>query len=435
VRIVIRSPDAESARRLQERLRAARVRALPGPRDARSVAESEDIAFIDATASARAHAIEVARALAAAEDRPSAIVAGVERERPPPAGLAHEQTIDAWVPVDAPPNLLLRHVESIVRAAIGREERARRRATAETLGVEVSERSDARRLKCLYIGAPSRFFLALERAFAAHSGLVTAAFTSFTGFDHLHDEAFEAVAINGAEDSATAIALCAALRRNAGLHHLPTLVVLKRGDAASEAAAIERGAAAVVAEDAPADSGLAWLFEAIRRERERRAVERDLAVLRDRLGDSATGLWSPRNFEAHLARLAQDHQAAGRELSLVALKVLPAPGAREPSDAIWRRTFREAATLTGRLIRDTDSAAAFGRDLIVVAMPSSGLDGARRTAERTAAVGECTAFAGGDGSAGPLVFEQSAVQLQPGETGASLLARALAAFQPAGATA
>jgi two-component system cell cycle response regulator PopA len=435
VRIVIRSPHAEGARRAQEQMQAAGVHASVGQRGPLAASEREDLAFIDASGDAREEALAMAQALAASGDhRPAAIVAGVEWARPPAAGLAAMPGIDAWIPLDAPAALLARHVDAVIRAVIAREERARRQATAQALGAELPERAEKLRLKCLYIGAPSRFFLAVERMFAAHQGLVTAAFTSFTGFDHLHDEAFDAVVINGVEDPATAIALCAALRRNAGLHHLPTLVIAKARDAATEAAAIERGAAAVAQEDAPADTGLAWLFESIRRERERRRTELELSVLRDRLGDSATGLWSVQAFQAHVARLAEDHHATGRALSLVALRVLPAHGAREPSDAAWRRTFREAATLAARLIRDTDSGAALGRDLILVALPMTPLDGARRTAERMAAVGECTAFAG-DESRGPLVFEQSAVQLRLGESGAGLIARAVAAFEPAGAIA
>jgi hypothetical protein len=49
-------------------------------------------------------------------------------------------------------------------------------------------------------------------------------------------------------------------------------------------------------------------------------------------------------------------------------------------------------------------------------------------AERIAAVASCTAFASGEGGVGPLVFEQSAVELQPGESGAGALARALHAL-------
>ena len=42
---------------------------------------------------------------------------------------------------------------------------------------------------------------------------------------------------------------------------------------------------------------------------------------------------------------------------------------------------------------------------------------------------ECTAFASGEGGAGPLVFEQSVVEMQPGESGSALLARALRAIE------
>jgi hypothetical protein len=66
-----------------------------------------------------------------------------------------------------------------------------------------------------------------------------------------------------------------------------------------------------------------------------------------------------------------------------------------------------------------------GSDIIAIALPASPLKGARRTGERIASVAECTAFVSGEGGAGPLVFEQSAVELQPGESGAAMLARAL----------
>ena len=97
---------------------------------------------------------------------------------------------------------------------------------------------------------------------------------------------------------------------------------------------------------------------------------------------------------------------------------------------MWKRGFGEIATLTGRLIRDADTGVVLGRDLIVVALPATDLKGARRSAERVASVAECTAFAAGEGGAGPLVFEQSVVELQPGESGAGLLTRATGVFEP-----
>jgi GGDEF domain-containing protein len=116
-------------------------------------------------------------------------------------------------------------------------------------------------------------------------------------------------------------------------------------------------------------------------------------------------------------------------MSLAVLRVLPAIGAREPSAEAWRKGFAEIASLAARLMRDADSGAALGGDLIALALPAARLKDAKRTAERIASVGECTAFASGDNGAGPLVFEQSAVELQPGESGAAMLARALRAIE------
>lgn len=434
MRIVIRSPDAREARLAQEKLEAAGVEAAALAGDA-PAPDGEDITVIDASDRRRSGTVEFAQRLATSPNRPVAIVAASVWQRPPPQGLEFGGVYDSWIAFDAPPALLARQMQAVMRMGVAEEELRRRRATAGELNLAPHGAPRPRRLKALYIGAPSPFFLALERIFASHRGLVTAAFSSFSGFDHLHDEFFDAVVLNGAADPATAISLCAALRRNAGLNHLPTLVVTKADDTATATAAIDRGAAAVIAEDAPSEEGIAWLFDAIRRERRRRDAEEELRALRDRMGDATTGLFTPAAFETHLKRLADDHHATGRRLSLVALRVLPAHGARTPSDAVWRKGFREVATLASRLIRDTDCGAALGRDLIVAAMPTTPLKGAQRTAERISAVVECTAFAAGEGDAGPLVFEQSTAELKPGESGRGLLARALELFAVQGQTA
>jgi two-component system cell cycle response regulator PopA len=138
---------------------------------------------------------------------------------------------------------------------------------------------------------------------------------------------------------------------------------------------------------------------------------------------------APGPFDAHLARLAADHHATGRPMGVVVLRASPAIGAREPDAETWRKGFAEIASLASRLVRDADCGVTLGGNLIALALPASNLISARRTAERIASVAECTAFASGDGGTGPLVFEQSVVELQPGESGAALLARALRAIE------
>jgi two-component system cell cycle response regulator PopA len=325
--------------------------------------------------------------------------------------------------------LLAAQMDAWLRVAIAEEERTRRNATAQAQSIPAPQPLEPRKLKALYIGAPSAMFLALERTLTEQGGLVAAAFTSYTGFDHLHDEPFDAVVLNGAQDPSTAVSLCAALRRNATLYHLPTMVLTAPGDNATAAAAIDRGASAVADAHAPYGPSLGWLFEAVRRERSRRAAEHEMRALRDLMGEARTGLWKRAPFEDHLTRLANDHHASGRPMSVVALRVTPAIGAREPSAEAWRKGFAEIASLAARLMREADSGVTFGHDIIALALPAARLRNAQRTAERIASVAECTAFASGDDGAGPLVFEQSVVELQPGESGSALLARALRAIE------
>jgi two-component system cell cycle response regulator PopA len=426
LRIVVRCQDAKTARDAQAALAAARVdaAALPGPY--RAAPDGEDVAIVVAPSGD----IAAAAGLVPADAPTLATLVALPGASPPPNGMRRELNFSGAINLEAPAKLLGAQIEAAIREAIACEERNARAATAAELNVTAPAAAEPRKLKALYIGAPSAMFLSLERALTEQGGLVAAAFSSYAGFDHLHDEPFDAVVLNGAQDAMTAISLCAALRRNASLYHLPTMVVTAPSDDKTVNAALERGAAAVVAANAPYGPSLGWLFEAIRRERSRGAAEHEIRAFRDLMGDPRTGLFKRAPFETHVTRLANNHQASGRPLALALLRVAPAIGAREPSPEAWKRGFNEIASLAGRLIRETDSGAALGADIIALAMPATDARGARRITERVASVAECTAFAAGDGGAGPLVFEQTVGELQPGESGAGLLARVLHAIAP-----
>lgn len=423
MRFVVRCLDARTARDAQAVLAAAQIDAVALPGAYRDAPDGEDVAIVIAP--------DGIAETAAAFSSPAALASliALPSDQPPPHGLKRLPHFAGAVDLGAPPKLLAAQVDAAMRAALAREERHARAATAAALALVAPTPPEARKLRALYIGAPSAMFLSLERALAEQGGLVAAAFSSYAGFDHLHDEPFDAVVLNGAQDPMTAISLCAALRRNATLYHLPTMLLTAPDDAKTANAAIERGASAVVATNEASGPSLGWLFEAIRRERSRRAAEHDVRALRDVMGEPRTGLFKREPFETHLSCLADNHHSSGRPLAVALLRVAPAIGAREPSPQAWRRGFDEIASLTGRLIRETDSGAAVGHDLIALAMPATDARGARRITERVASVAECTAFAAGDDGAGPLMFEQSFAELQPGESGNALLARLLGAMQ------
>lgn len=429
MRIVVRAHDARHARDAQTLLANAGVEALALPGAYRPAPAGEDISIFSAVAGDVESVARIAVTSLQAELPPLARIIGLRHAAPPALGLEAAEVFTSAVALDAPPKLLAGQIDGAIRVAIAEEEYARRIATADSLGISAPTAPEPRKLKALYIGAPSPMFLALERKLAEQDGLVAAAFSSFAGFDHLHDEPFDAVVLNGANDPATAVSLCAALRRNASLYHLPTMVITAPGDIETANNAINRGASAICSTRAPCGASLGWLFEAVRRDRRRRSADQGICALRDLMGDARTGLFQRNAFDAHLTRLAADHHVSGRPMALVLLRVCPAPGSRDPEENIWKKGFTEISSLAGRLMRDADTGAAIGRDFIAIAMPAARLAAAKRTAERISSVAECTAFASGEGGAGPLVFEQSAVELQPGESGHGLLARALRALE------
>lgn len=434
MRTIIRASDVRAARRVQERLAEAGCEAAAFVGANAPSPEGEDVLIIAGGALDEAAAL--ARVARSKATRPIVTLLATDTASPPPAGLANIAPFDGALALDAPLTLLGRQIAHALRMGACEEEVVRRRLTADALGLPALTREpDPRRLKALYIGAPSPFFLSLERTVAAHAGLVTAAFSSFTGFDHLHDEAFDAVVLNGAADAQTAIALCAALRRNASFANMPTLMVCAPDDTNTPAQAIERGAAAVTALNSDTSAALAWLFDAVRRERRRRAAEQEALALRDRMGDPRTGLFTVDAFEAHIQRLAEDHHATGRSFALAVLNVTPAPGATPPPEPVWKKGFTEIAGLAARLVRDSDCGAAYDCQTIVLALPFTDRAGAKRAANRVAAVAECTSFAAGDNGAAPIVFEQAIVELQPGESGLGLLGRARALLEPESARA
>jgi PleD family two-component response regulator len=430
LRIVIRCTSASAARDAQTVLAAAELEAiaLPGPPEsAREAPDGEDVVIISAAEGGLAAARAYAEKLDQRTDR-LALLAGVASAEKLPITLDGMDPFSGIVALDASPKLLASQISAAIRARVAEDEHARRLATAITLGAPVPDPPRRRPLKALYIGAPNPQFLELERAFAKFPGLIAAAFTSFCGFDYLHDEVFDAVVLNGAKDPSTAISLCAALRRNAQFHHLPTMVLTAQDDEHTARAAIDRGASVVAPANKSARLSLGWLFEAIRRERRRHSAEHDIRALRDVMGDPRTGLFRAAPFSKHLERMAADHHETGRPLSVAAMRVVAAHGASEPTPQSWEKGFSEIASLAGRLVRDTDCAAALEHDVIALALPATNLSAAHRTAERIASVAECTLFASNEGGAGPLIFEQSAAELQPGESGLGLLARATRQF-------
>ncbi len=396
--------------------------ALSGPAALQAAPDGEDVTVLDASLPVRGEAQALAAALRQAGHAPLALVAAApEAEPPEDASLGF---CDAWLRLGRTEGRVSGDLERFYRDGVSRAEwRARLRTQALAGGAAplppAPDRPEpARPMSVLFVGGPCAMFLPLERAIASAGGRVRGALTSFSAFDHFHDEDYDALIVNATTDVEAGLSLCAALRRNARLHDLPLLTIVARDDPGAGAAAAQRSAATLTRLGEDAKAPALWLMEQMRAARARAGVE--AALLESPLRRARAEAFDPDAFAAHLNTLAHAHYEAGRDLAVGALRLY---GGAE--NGAWRAGFAEMVSLSSRLIRSCDSAAPNGSHTIVFAFPCLTAAHAQTALDRVIAVCDCTTFAAGHAGAGPVTFRRWATELAPGESGNALLARLL----------
>lgn len=412
MRLIIRTADVRRARALQGAFEAAEVdaTALIGPAATRPSQQGEDITILDAEG---ADGEDLVRALRKEINAAVAYIAA--SVKPPRTGAA----FDAWLSLKAPPALMRRALETIYRDGVCAEESRYRRRTAASLGLETPKPAPIRgKISALFVGAPQPSFLALERAWRAHGGAIAGTFTSFSAFDQLHDDKFDAVILNAVDDAPAALSLCGAMRRNAKLHHMPALMLIGGDD--SRKAALERGASWLAEPKDDLDAIVGWLAEDVRRSRKRREALHALECIP---GPQAP--WNGEQFAAHIETLSGFHHQRGRPLTIGSLRIMSAAARTEK----WKRGFNDLVQLAGRLVRASDSHATFDLDAVGFIFPATTEQGARIALKRIESVWDCTAFAAGEATGAPLRFDLRAFELAPGESGAALHARLMEALE------
>lgn len=321
-------------------------------------------------------------------------------------------------------------LEQLVRAAIAEEEFRLRVATFATRGVTLNtEGDDAAPLRVLAAGAADRRFLALSNALTASGVEVIAAPTPYTAFDYLHESAFDAAVLWGAQDHAPALSIASGMKRNTRLYHIPLMLYLRGKNEISLSELFNRGFADVASADTPEIETAERILALAGAHRRHLTIRKALDSVRSlELMDPSTGLFTPELFAAHLGRVAEASRARKRPLSVCVLRV------RENDAVAWARqggwldrAMPQIGAMVSRLVRVEDTPARLAQEVFALALPATQGEAARLAAERIAAVIGCTAFdAGPDRSPFVAEFDVGAAQMQPGESAAALLERASA---------
>lgn len=319
-------------------------------------------------------------------------------------------------------------LENLVRAAIAEEEVALREATFASRGEPLApSAADEAPLRVLAAGKPDRHFLALSNALQERGCEVIAAPTPYTAFDYLHERAFDAAVLWGAEDHAPALSIASGMKRNTRLYHIPAVLYLRGSAEINLAELYNRGFADVAAADTPEDETADRVVALAKHHRRHLSIRRTLESARGSgLTDPATGLFTPELFASHLARVAEGARLRRRPLSVVVLKVSETSAVAEARKTGWLdRALPQIGAMVSRLIRTEDTAARLSSDVFALALPATRGPAARIAADRIAAVIGCTAFdAGPDRTPFVVEFEVGAAEVAPGESPAAVLERA-----------
>ncbi|HTN41367.1 MAG TPA: GGDEF domain-containing protein, partial [Asticcacaulis sp.] len=129
----------------------------------------------------------------------------------------------------AHPQQIVISVEHLVRACVAEEEYDTRRETfkADLQAIDIILENQPP-LAILSIGQPEPEYLAITHSLREQGVEVTAALSSYSAFDYLHDKTFDAVLLWGGKQPTESLAIAAGMRRNTRLYHTPVLLRLSK---------------------------------------------------------------------------------------------------------------------------------------------------------------------------------------------------------------
>ncbi len=323
---------------------------------------------------------------------------------------------------------LVARVQSALRLSIMEEEVGLRSNTMKDLGRKMDVAPvgpmDDLPISILFTGGAAPQFIALKNALEAAGAEVTAALTSFTAFDYLHDKTFDVILLNVLKELEPAFTISSAMRRNTRLFHVPAVMLVDPANFTSVDEAFARGASDLVNPDNGPDIAcqriLNLAYERRRREQVKGAFE---AVRNPAVIDGESGLFTGQFFAKHLSRTIHQAKEIDRSLSLTVIRATPPPGIAEAHVEAARRQF---GGMLRHLVRAEDMAARIEPGVFAISMPAAGKPAAENAAKRIAGVVECTAFESGeDEKPFQLELDVKVLELRPRETPDHLLQRAV----------
>lgn len=293
------------------------------------------------------------------------------------------------------PSQIANRVNAMIRLGVMDGEISRR---LETLGEDFGQTPDIgdlspdKKFRVLFIGKASPSFMVIINALQDRGVEVTAAFTSFSAFDYLHGDPFDAVVMNALEQSEPAFSISETMRRNSRLYHTPTLFLVNGHTFKDYDGAYERGARDIIDSDADSDEIGGRILELANYHRIHEQMKSDFLNLAvDAAVDPSSTAYSQVFLRAHLPRTLRDAAKANLPVTLIGLKLTSSSTDDVTAEAI-DSAYKQTAELINNLVRMQDVVCRWDRDTFVLAFFDTDAPQAKIILARIRSLLDCTVY-------------------------------------------
>ena len=303
------------------------------------------------------------------------------------------------------PSQIANRVNAMVRLGVMEGEIERRLETLRESFDQtptIGDFSPDRKVRVLFIGKASPSFMVIINALQDKGVEVIAAFTSFSAFDYLHGDPFDAVVMNALEHSEPAFSISETMRRNSKLYHTPTLFLVDGQTFTAHDAAYDRGARDIIDVNADAEEISGRILELANYHRIHEQMKLDFHELAvDVAVDDTLTADSQPFLRAHLPRMLDDAAKSKLPVTLLALKLVP-NSVESVTETALIAAYAQTSDLITNLVRMQDVVCHWEKGVFVLGFYDTNTAEANIILDRISALLDCTVYESGTTSGNTL---------------------------------
>jgi len=292
-----------------------------------------------------------------------------------------------------PEQIVLRTIGLIRLSQMEQEIGLRLQTLSEDFGIrhDRPEPSDSDPFNILFIGKASPEFMVIINALQRKNVRVVAAFTSFTAFDYLYEQTFDAVVMNGLVTMDSALSVTQTMRKNAKLYHVPALLLANQMNEQDQIAVYDAGMNDILDANAKLEDISARVLEQANFHRMHETLKHEFGMLGgDLCTDTATQLYNEAFFNAHLTRVFKFYDAQDMPVSLCLIRVSPKNPAK--ADMAIGSSYQQIGAMIKNLVRLQDITARLKPNLFAIAFPGQSAGQLQPVVDRIESILRCASL-------------------------------------------